>query len=547
MRWRRRSWTRCPGPDPIELVGDAEEFEWLPEAIELGWRRERHVVPATGRDGLARASAGSTVIVARRLAGSGPRATGGERARLAIRALAVGYGLVATIEEPDLAGVLERLGRPPVNTDEDERSRLGIVLALGEVGRWARVLAAHYVRPVARDQHGHVQRLPPAVLATWNMTTDAFDHFAWGVLPELADRIGRRPVELEREQARLAAELRASGVRPTPRRSRPGRRPQVIEHPGDAQLGADEDGVAPASVPRLSMTRPIDACARTMTSTSPMTDRIAVRTSSSWRSGSRAWSAAKAPSASRGTRSIASPCASARARTRAVVGSSADGSVATTAMRRPSSTARSAIATCSAPAASLPGGDRLGRAAHRRAGHDDEVRAFLQGRPHPARETLLRARRTAPASIASASSDSSVMGGFQIRVEVVGEPPNVGGRDATVWMNVSAVIGGPPWSDGLGRQRRRRFASRAPPAGARRRRAGAPRRRAASEAVQIARPARKPEAPPLQAAAAASSKASGATPLDRTTHGQGVAAVIDRLAFTIVAVSAVPWVGTSAL
>ena len=200
---------------PIELAGDAEEFEWLPEAVELGWRRERRVVPATGRDGVARASAGSTVIVARDLAGSGPRATGGERARLAIRALAVGYGLVATIDAPDLAGVLERLARPPVSTDEDERSRLGIVLALGEVARGPRVLAAHYVRPVARDLHGHVQRMPPAVLATWNMTTDSFDHFAWGVLPELADRIGRRPVELEREQARLAAELRPSGVRPT--------------------------------------------------------------------------------------------------------------------------------------------------------------------------------------------------------------------------------------------------------------------------------------------------------------------------------------------
>jgi hypothetical protein len=198
---------------PVELAGDAEEFEWLPEAVELGWRRERHVVEAIGRDAVARTSAGSTVIVARDLAGSGPRATGGERARLAIRALAVGYGLVATIDEPDLAGVLERLSRPPVNTDEDERSRLGVVLAVGEVGRGPRVLAAHYVRPVARDQHGHVQRLPPAVLATWNMTTDSFDHFAWGVLPELADRIGRRPVELEREQARIAAELRASGAR----------------------------------------------------------------------------------------------------------------------------------------------------------------------------------------------------------------------------------------------------------------------------------------------------------------------------------------------
>ena len=196
---------------PIALAGPAEEFEWLPEAIELGWRRERNVVPATGRDAVPRAKAPSTVIVARDLAGTGPAATGGERARLAVRALAVGYGLIATIDAPDLAGVLERLDRPPVNTDEDERSRLGVVLAVGEVGRGPRVLAAHYVRPVARDQHGHVQRLPPAVLATWNMTGDSFDHFAWGVLPELADRIGRRPVELEQAQARLAGSLRGSG------------------------------------------------------------------------------------------------------------------------------------------------------------------------------------------------------------------------------------------------------------------------------------------------------------------------------------------------
>jgi len=197
---------------PVELAGETEEFEWLPEAVELGWRRERNVVPVAGRDAVRRASAGSTIIVARDLAGSGTHATAGERARLAVRALAVGYGLVATIDEPDLEGVLERLHRPPVETDEDERSRLGVVLAVGEVGPGARVLAAHYVRPVARDLHGHVQRLPPAVLATWNMTTDTFDHFAWGVLPELADRTGRRPVELEREQARLAESLRGSGT-----------------------------------------------------------------------------------------------------------------------------------------------------------------------------------------------------------------------------------------------------------------------------------------------------------------------------------------------
>ena len=54
-----------------------------------------------------------------------------------------------------------------------------------------------------------MQRLPPAVLATWNMATDAFDHFAWGISPELAARIGGSPVDLEREQARRAGALMA--------------------------------------------------------------------------------------------------------------------------------------------------------------------------------------------------------------------------------------------------------------------------------------------------------------------------------------------------
>ena len=196
----------------IELAGEAEEFEWMPEATELGWRREHNVVPAAGRDGLPRARSSTAVLIARDLAGTGPDAIGGARARLVVRALSLGYGLIAGIGASDLEGVIGRLAAPPVATDEDERSRLGVVLALGEVGRGPRVLAAHYVRPVSRDQHGHVQRLPPAVLATWNMGTDGFDHFAWGVLPELAMRVGLRPVELEREQARRAGALRAASV-----------------------------------------------------------------------------------------------------------------------------------------------------------------------------------------------------------------------------------------------------------------------------------------------------------------------------------------------
>ncbi|HKF85437.1 MAG TPA: hypothetical protein VKB30_06605 [Candidatus Limnocylindrales bacterium] len=208
--------TLADGISVIELAGAAEEFEWLPEAVELGWRRERRVAPAIGRDGLARANAAATVIVARDLAGVGPGATTGERARLVIRALAVGYGLVATIDELDLERVLDRLHRPPIATDADERSRLGVVLAVAEAAGGSRVVAAHFVRPVARDQHGHVQRLPPAVLATWNVANDSFDHFAWGVAPELAARIDRTPIELEREQARLAASLRRPGDPPRP-------------------------------------------------------------------------------------------------------------------------------------------------------------------------------------------------------------------------------------------------------------------------------------------------------------------------------------------
>ena len=79
------------------------------------------------------------------------------------------------------------LRQPPVRLTDDELSHLGVVLILRRLddGR-RRVVAAHYVRPVARDAHGHLQRLGPAVLATWDPTTDAFEHFGWGVTPELA-------------------------------------------------------------------------------------------------------------------------------------------------------------------------------------------------------------------------------------------------------------------------------------------------------------------------------------------------------------------------
>jgi hypothetical protein len=106
----------------------------------------------------------------------------------------------------------DRLGAaPPVGLTADELSFLGCVLILGEdapaeiaaadpamaPARTVRVQAAHYVRPLHRDEAGHPQILGPAVLATWNPAEHAFEHFAWGVLPEIAARLGRKAGDLE--------------------------------------------------------------------------------------------------------------------------------------------------------------------------------------------------------------------------------------------------------------------------------------------------------------------------------------------------------------
>lgn len=100
---------------------------------------------------------------------------------------------------------------PPAGLTPDELSFLGCVLVLGEdepapvaaadpamaPPRALRVIAAHYVRPLHRDEHGHPQLLGPAVLATWDAFRAAFEHFSWGVLPEIASRLGRRTGDLE--------------------------------------------------------------------------------------------------------------------------------------------------------------------------------------------------------------------------------------------------------------------------------------------------------------------------------------------------------------
>jgi hypothetical protein len=111
------------------------------------------------------------------------------------------------LEAGSLEEVRQRLGSGALPLTPDQLTFLGCVLVLQEAsggqgsrgGRRGRlrVTAAHYVRPLARDAHGHSQRLDPAVLATWDERLGRYEHFAWGVLPEIAARLGRRMGDLE--------------------------------------------------------------------------------------------------------------------------------------------------------------------------------------------------------------------------------------------------------------------------------------------------------------------------------------------------------------
>jgi hypothetical protein len=199
----------------IDLAGAAEDFAWLPEAAALGW-------PATGPrvTSTQPVTPATTYLVAAELSEHLPIYSGGAAARTLVRAASIGYGVGATIHADRLEEVHDELRATPVGLTDDELTYLGLVLIVrawrepdGSVVR--RVVAAHYERPVGVDEHGHVQRLPPAVIAARDETSDALEHFAWGVMPELAIRLGRKAGDLEADQAERAAllgQLAASGA-----------------------------------------------------------------------------------------------------------------------------------------------------------------------------------------------------------------------------------------------------------------------------------------------------------------------------------------------
>ena len=77
-------------------------------------------------------SSGLTVMVAD--LDDRPGGTWGERARIAIRALSLGYGMLATVRGDRLEDVFDASARPRSTASEDELSRLGLVLVLGDDG-----------------------------------------------------------------------------------------------------------------------------------------------------------------------------------------------------------------------------------------------------------------------------------------------------------------------------------------------------------------------------------------------------------------------------
>jgi len=151
-------------------------------------------------EAVGKAGGGVLVLTAPDLGGSGESALRRAAARAAVRAVSdrTGIALVATIRAADLEGVLGRLRGLTVAAPDDEIERLGVVMVLGasEDGR-PRVVAAHYLRAPAVGPLGRVERRGPAVLATFDAGRGAWDHFGWGIVPELADRVAVSPADLE--------------------------------------------------------------------------------------------------------------------------------------------------------------------------------------------------------------------------------------------------------------------------------------------------------------------------------------------------------------
>lgn len=124
--------------------------------------------------------------------------TAGASVAAAVRELAAEPALVTDGPGSSIEEVL----RQPVPL----RPATGAVVVTDDAGRAA---AAHLLRPPLRDGAGHVRPQPPGVLAARLASEDRLEHFAWGVMPEIAVELGVKGGELEAEVADRASFLAA--------------------------------------------------------------------------------------------------------------------------------------------------------------------------------------------------------------------------------------------------------------------------------------------------------------------------------------------------
>lgn len=122
-----------------------------------------------------------------------------------IRPLATDAGLVTG----GLGAAVEDVLRQPVPL----RPATGAIVIVDGGGR---VAAAHLLRSPLRDAAGHIRPQGPGVLAARMGAEERLEHFAWGVLPELAVGMGRKAGDLEAEIDARAATLRGLAGSVTP-------------------------------------------------------------------------------------------------------------------------------------------------------------------------------------------------------------------------------------------------------------------------------------------------------------------------------------------
>ncbi len=195
-----------PG-DPPSLVALLAQGVLDAELAALVWVLVEGRIPLVVAAPAGRLSAGGQLlagVIASILPDEKPESLTGPLSAAGAGSLIRGRRAGGVLEASSLEDVRRRLGGGPLPLSEDQLTFLGTVLVLedaqggggGRRGR-LRVTAAHYVRPLARDAQGHSQRLDPAVLATWDERLGRYEHFAWGVMPEIAARLGRRTGDLE--------------------------------------------------------------------------------------------------------------------------------------------------------------------------------------------------------------------------------------------------------------------------------------------------------------------------------------------------------------